>query len=345
MLEFIRLVFNGRATGIPICERGTMNNRLVRPLQLIFSLAVLVYLYQQIPFAEVMAALWLARGPEVLTACALVLVMHLVGAHRLKLLTEKQGFTLGTWTLFEINVCSDFYKFFLPGGMLTSMGVRFYKLQKAEQKRAGALSAVIIDRIATIFGLAFVGTVFWIVDQPVSLQKFGWVMVGLMGLMVGGYVLLLGRVPARVMQTVANSLAVPSVARKMEACLDSLSLFRQMPVKNVALLAFLAVTPQLIGVLVFSYLADALGIPSSVMTWGWMRSGIILLTMLPISVAGLGVRDWALLYFLGYYGVSEAASLALALLVLGATVLLLVLLGGIFEARRLLRRSPSVTVI
>ena len=49
------------------------------------------------------------------------------------------------------------------------------------------------------------------------------------------------------------------------------------------------------------------------------------------------MREWALVYLLGFYAVAEDDALALAFLILGATVLMTSVLGGLLEGRAMLR--------
>ncbi len=63
--------------------------------------------------------------------------------------------------------------------------------------------------------------------------------------------------------------------------------------------------------------------------------------MLPLSLAGLGIRDVTLVVLLGFYGVADDVSLSLALLVFAVTVLLPSALGAGLEARLAWHRRGS----
>ena len=59
--------------------------------------------------------------------------------------------------------------------------------------------------------------------------------------------------------------------------------------------------------------------------------------MVPISVSGLGLRDGVSLLVLQEYTIAGESVLAFSLLIFATTVFVVSLLGGYFEARRLLR--------
>lgn len=71
------------------------------------------------------------------------------------------------------------------------------------------------------------------------------------------------------------------------------------------------------------------------LTLGWMRSAVQLLDNLPLSIAGLGVREATLLVLLEPYGVAGERAVAPAFILLGRR-LLLGLVGGLLGGIRLL---------
>jgi uncharacterized membrane protein YbhN (UPF0104 family) len=86
------------------------------------------------------------------------------------------------------------------------------------------------------------------------------------------------------------------------------------------------------GILAMYLLALSLDLPITIIQIGWIRSVILLISMVPITFAGIGVRDSGLILLLGIYGVAAPDAVALSFLILlGNFVLALV--GGIFELR------------
>ena len=108
---------------------------------------------------------------------------------------------------------------------------------------------------------------------------------------------------------------------------------RELPKQIFVRLFGLSVVIHLLGILCYVLIACSLGWDISYISMGWSRSGLILATMIPISISGLGLRETAALLLLGAFGADEAV--AFALLVFGITVLFFGSLGGIVEAWRL----------
>ena len=53
-------------------------------------------------------------------------------------------------------------------------------------------------------------------------------------------------------------------------------------------------------------MGEALGLPVGLAALGWIRATALLATTLPLSIAGIGIRDATLVVLLGFY--ASAAS-------------------------------------
>ena len=85
-----------------------------------------------------------------------------------------------------------------------------------------------------------------------------------------------------------------------------------------------------IGVLSFFCFAKSLDINLSILVIGWIRSAMAIAIMIPLSFAGIGIREGTLVFLLGQYGVMQSDSMALSFLFLFRS-LLTSLVGGVFE--------------
>jgi hypothetical protein len=84
----------------------------------------------------------------------------------------------------------------------------------------------------------------------------------------------------------------------------------------------------------------ALDLHISFLTIGWIRVVMHALLMLPISLAGIGVREGSLVVLLQEYAVLPNEAVALAFLLFVVT-LLSNSTGGLFEIRNLLSPRPA----
>ena len=76
----------------------------------------------------------------------------------------------------------------------------------------------------------------------------------------------------------------------------------------------LSTATHLMGILAWWLLCQALQIDLSLVTVGWVRSAVILATMVPLSVMGLGLREGAVVFLLTRYGIGQDTALAYSVL-------------------------------
>ncbi len=125
-------------------------------------------------------------------------------------------------------------------------------------------------------------------------------------------------------------------SRNFRAALNS---FMAMPKESLFRMLTVSVLSHVFGVASYVALAASLDLNIGLFAIGWIHSAMILATMLPVSVAGLGLREGAALLTLTAYGITAEEALAFSLLVFTVTTLLIGLLGGMMEGWRFLTGS------
>jgi hypothetical protein len=78
----------------------------------------------------------------------------------------------------------------------------------------------------------------------------------------------------------------------------------------------------------------SLGMSISFITIGWVRAAVLMVSMIPVSVSGLGMREAVSLFLLKPYGISGEDVLGFSFLAFAATLLLIGAVGGLLEGKR-----------
>jgi len=281
-----------------------------------------------------MAALAVADVRPVAAACLLSVLTHVLTSWRLLLLSRQQGLQLPFSEAVAIEFSSVFYRVFVPGGMLASLTVRFLKLQKRTASPGRALACVSVDRLFATFALIAVGVVFVLLRRQPITDPVGIALIGLLILTLAGYGAAVVGAVERLLMVVLKALRLYSLMKSASAALSPLMEFGALPPRRLLGVIGLSFAVQLIGVAGFFLLAASLGIKMDFIVLGWIRTVVILATMLPISFLGLGLRDIALLTLLRGEGVPQELCLAMAVLVFFVTVLFVAGIGGLVEAKR-----------
>jgi len=310
-------------------------------LKVSVAVGILYSLFVQVPVSDVIAVMLSAQPSYLVIALMLSILVHLVAGYRLKFFTENQGISLSTFRALEINLAAVFYGLFLPGGNLTGGAIRFYKLSGQEKKMAAALASLALDRVMATIALSVVGIFFWSVNRPPDSGYIGLSMVAVLGgLIFPALFLLWGDMPGRFLKLLERmrSSFVVAQGRKLLAKIERC---RKLSLRSLIFILTLSIASHLVGAFVYYLLASSLEADISLATIVWVRSAVVLATMVPISISGLGVREGALLFLLKPYGIGRETALAFSLLVFAVTVLMMGILGGLLEGRRFLHPASA----
>jgi uncharacterized membrane protein YbhN (UPF0104 family) len=320
-----------------------VSHRWRTALRLLVAIAVLGALFRWIPLREVLVVLRSADPAGVALAFAWVLALQVAVAFRLRILAAFQGLGLSTLAVLEINLATRFYGFFLPGGSFTGIAIRVFRLSREPRDWAAAGVAMLADRALATASLCAIGALFCAAARPPdpALCLIPMLAVG------GGLALLC--IPlfsgwgASTTQAAEGGAQRAAGERRRAPAMDWLPLpaswrgalgrSRLAPADLARVLAA-SLLAHLFGTAAHLCLARALDLEIGFATIGWVRAAMLLATLLPVSIAGLGLREGAAVLLLARHGIGDAAALAFALLVFAVSELAVSALGGLFEAVR-----------
>ncbi len=306
---------------------------------------VLAVLASRVDVAQVRAALVACSRRDVALAAAWSFTALLVIAWRLRVLLTAQGVPARVGQMYAINLSAFFYNLFLPIG---GVGVAALRLQKLSHGATGrltvALTAIVCDRLTAVAALGLVGLVCWVLDsQP---KPAGGLFVLVAGLSTSA-VLVAPRIVPRGLRRSVRELQAHGTGTWWSAGLtrvaSALGSVARLSPAALARIFGISILAQIPGILVFVALGNGLGLAVSPLSMGWVRSVVTVLTLLPISIGGVGVREGALVFTLQSLGVPAHDALALSILVFVTTILAPGLAGGGVEAAYLLGAGSAPT--
>jgi uncharacterized protein (TIRG00374 family) len=309
---------------------------------------ILFYLFTAIPFSEVIKSIALVKVSYIIIALLIMAFTIYLEAYRMKILTDKQGILLSTNQVIDINLITNFYGLFLPGS-LAGGAIRWHKLSRPHNKWMEAFTSIAFNRLTGTIVLVKVGILFWVLDaKSRSNYVIGSILFAILSGLIITYFLVFDEKLSCFFQRYTrkiNLTLVPGIIRrKISKLLISTGQYHNLSRSLLLYIFGLSLTSHLLGILTFYLFALSLGINVSFVNIGWVRSFILIVTMLPVSFAGLGVREGTLIFLLQPYGVSTTDAVALSFIILART-LLLGGIGGLFEARNIFlpdRSHPEI---
>ena len=287
--------------------------------------------------ARLVAVLRRADPEPLLAGLVLGLGATLVAAFLFRRILLICGLRPTLGRVLAANLAGDFYALSLPGGAAVGGAVRLVRLAADAREIARVLAALLANRLQEVgvqLGMALLALPFVARELPLP---------GGLALVLGSATLAAAVAYAGLFHRDTRRLALAAAGplfprgscrrsrlRRALAALAVLDHARTLASHAPSLaLSCLRFVLGCLAVVVFSH---AIGSPIDLAVAMWVRGLSAVVLMLPISIAGLGVREVSFVALLAPFGVPPAHGLALALLVF-ATQLLNALPGAWLELR------------
>ena len=302
-----------------------MRRHLMLAAKAAITVGLLVFIFRNVDAAPVVARLTGAAWGWLCVAAALALGQQALIAVRWSIVCRVLGFTVGRLRALRFLLIGGFFGQALPTG-LGGDAVRVWLLVREGAELRRAISSVLCDRVfamALLLALAC-ATVPIYFDRVGSAEARAGLSLVLAALAVS---MVLGVALGPRLLSRLGRFALGEAAH-----LTLLDLQRVFVGSRASLgLALLTLAGHGGMVLCFYVLARALGVPLGLIDCLAIIPPIMLATALPISIAGWGVREGAMVAGLGLLGVAAEAALALSI-AFGLLQILIVLPGGLLWA-------------
>lgn len=303
-------------------------------LQICFSCLVTFYLITKIDWPVFIDAFKQINTVFYLLSTGMVLVSVYINSSKFYWLLKDTVLTLPTSRLMAINLMARYYSVFLP----TSLGhaaVRWYKVTKNKQGKSFFLASTIVERLFFLLILVVCGTIPLYLYKPQNLSIV-FLRAKLIGPLVATYIILfvlliyfcVPRIQQVCIKAISRIITIKQ-GGKIDQFLKNFSLKNISPGK-LGLLCLFSILWQFIFLIRIYLIFKATGVPLSFPEAVWIGSLVMLLQVLPVSFAGLGIREGAYAYFLALYGLPPEQGVINGLLFF-SQMLLLAGIGAVLD--------------
>ncbi len=310
---------------IPAAPRRSA--RVAFVAKLIISSVLLGILFWRVDRAAFFRSLEMLPLSLLLGCAGLYLLGYVISTIRWQRLLRAEGIQLSLWRLGLVYFEAAFFNLFLPtviGGDI----VRGYLIYKMTRGHDAAIASILVDRLSGFAALMLLAvTALALAYGMLSDPQVAFAILTIAACFTGAMLVILNRWLAT---RASGLLAVIGFARfqaKLQGLVDALQRYRghrralaQAFVLSALLQALIIVTYYWIGV------GLNVGVP---LVYFFLFVPLITsIAMLPVSVAGLGVREGGVIYFFGKLGVDPATALGMSLVWFSLT-LFVSSLGGL----------------
>ncbi len=285
-----------------------------KKLRLLVSVALLTWLAWRTDWAQLGRAFTQLHLELWLAAVGLYLLTQVISALRWQLLAEPLGFHQSLPQYIRFYFIGMFFNLLLP----TSVGgdvVRGWYLDSGTGRRVLAFLSVIADRfsgLVVLILLACAAVLFCPITLPPWVPVCVWATAACAFL--GLVTLLVAAQYSGGQECLSAGWQVPRRAAALARSLsNSLTLFAVQPRLLLATTG-LSLLVQAANVILVWLVGQAIDAPVPASYYWILVPMVTLLTLLPISLNGMGVREGGTVLFLAPLGVSQATALSLALL-------------------------------
>ena len=255
----------------------------------------------------------------VIAVFAIDIGLRLFVSYRWYVLLNRTHPTFGLGEATRITFVSNFIGQFFPS-WIGIEAMRIYGMAKKTSDLSGSFISVFIDRILGIFSLLItvcIGLVFVPEGLHPNIKLTAWISSGLMLLM---FILMFHRMPRKAIETLLPGRLKSLLGAKLTKLYQSIDEYKHYP-WTLAWALILAIIFQFFRAIWAYVAALSLGIQPPLLHFFALFPIILFMMLLPISVAGIGVREFSLVYIFSKFGImDEASALSVSIIIFASTL-------------------------
>ena len=303
-------------------------------LKLFISLFILYFIFLEVDFRSVFEAIKRVNLFDFLVALIIIFVCWVINSKKWQLLLEFLGFKEKLFSLFRLNLISLFYTVILPGGQLTGETIKCYKITRGSEEKGKLILSVFMDRLTGFWAIVFLGLA-GILFTRSTIGSYEDILSLYLILAVGCLIAMIffnrriGSFLERICLILESKIRNEKIRLFFQKILSLFLAFKG-AYKILSISLVYGLVYQLLNSLCIYFLFLSLNLKLTFFDLLWINTLASVVTLIPITILGLGLREGSFLFLLGLIGFTSAQSLSLSLLI--STIYLMNgLAGGAIE--------------
>lgn len=319
-----------------------MRKYLLIFFKLTVSVSLIVFLYRKTPLEQIGSLLSHIDVRYLLPIVLLLFLNTIISARKWQIFLKADNLDLSLWDLTVSYMSGTFCNLFLPSN-IGGDSYRIYDIARQSRQTARSAASVFADRLSGFIALvilSFISSLFIAAAfGSIRLLVIPSLLLFLFFLIVFA---LVKQEPVNKMLEISGVTRFAVVERLVAKLFSSFSSYRNEKgvIVKVMLLSFLF---QFSVITVVYLMARALGVELPFYYFSAFVPIITLMEALPISIYGIGVRDYGYVYFFTQAGMGDLQTRSLALFFM-ATGVCYSLIGGLFFLYNLWTRKKSLAL-
>ena len=283
-------------------------------LKLAISCALIAWLVLRIPLTGVAAQLRSLDGMSLALGALLSIAAWWLSALRLHVLAPEMRLA----DVVRMTFIGLYYGTVLPGQVAGDV-MKAYRLSPSQSAPGRAMAATLVDRVIATFALFLIGAcaTAWVPQAP---RALAWGLMFATAAILAGILLFAHPAIHALLLRRSGSAEVGGVRGLPARLASGMQSVMQWPsrlLKNF----LIALIFHALCIAIHLVLARSLHIDLPIAVWVLIYAGVAVLLLLPISLAGLGIREGGYVGLLGLFGIAADRALSLSLIFFAYTLL------------------------
>jgi uncharacterized protein (TIRG00374 family) len=296
-------------------------------LKILISVALLIILFFKINFKELAITLSSVKPLFLVLPFLIFVFQHWLIAFSWYIILKAQKHNVSLSIVLQIHFIGNFWGMFLPTSIAMDI-IRAYNLSKHLTNGVDAASSMFFLRVVGFLILFVLALIVSIVFYPMIEDKSIIFVIVLSSLLFISLVTaIFSRIFRELFEKILNFFKLIGVKKKLLYFYNStlkLSSNRNILLKII----LISLIVQAIGILGFFLVGVSLSLPVNILYYFLYFPIIQVIILIPISIAGIGVRESAIVYFFSQIGTTRPEAFSLSILIFGHAVAI-ALLGGV----------------
>lgn len=240
-------------------------------------------------------------------------------------------------TLFKLNLISIFYATVLPGGQITGEVIKYCKIEDRKNNRKEIISSIFFDRLTGLIALIILGFFAFILSDSEKTNYSSILSIFLI-LITGALAVIFSfsKLFLKLLNKFKSFIPSNSDITIVRKAYSALLLFSQKYKLIITSLAYGIIFQSFIALAQLS-IAQSLNIDISFYDIAWLNALVSLAILLPISIAGIGVRELSYIQLFAIINIDNTQAVAFSFLIT-ITTFLIGIIGGLLETKSLVSK-------
>ena len=305
-------------------------------LKIIFTFILLYVFLIKVNTSAVFSSISKISFATITCVILIDLAANFLSAYKWHLLVPQHSYM----QILLVGMLGRFYSFVLPG-QLVGEAVKAYQLGTKINPREQIAASVVIDKVTGFIGVFVVGIIGLLLSEKKIPGAF-------LEILITGMTLSLLFLFSLRLNYVKNLLKkfityigklIPRINPFLEKINNMLVVWEVYLLRPLFIFynIVLGCLYQFTGVFMIFLLSRSLNISLNVTDYCWIFAVVSIALLLPLTIAGLGIREGAFVGIMGMMGISNEQALALSFAFLGVQILD-ALIGGLVELTKVYKK-------